>query len=158
MAVLWDKRQGGHASDAKVPSVPAKIVRMERTLDCRDVNIASGDTVQLLHIPAGAVILQCSIEVERLEGGTLTIDVGAYTHSSDAAIDADGFFNDANLNSALGTICGATTGVLTFPYKSSTDVAMDISALFNNAADLARFAVRAVVLDMGDTMIDQRSN
>ncbi len=152
-----DIRQGGHAANAKVAGIPMKVMRLSRTYDCKVTNVTSGDVLQMIHIPAGMTILGCALYCHRAEGAAQTVDVGPYTHSSDAAIDADGFFNDADLNVA-GVKLGATNGVLTFPYESATDVAMDISVLFNNTADNARFTLTVLVADMSDTLVDNITN
>ena len=154
---LVDIRQGDHSSSAKVSCVPAKIVRLERTHDCKTTNVTSGNILQMIHIPAGCALLDAALTVHRVEGGTLTVDVGLYTHSDDAAIDADGLLDGADLNSAA-VIHGVTPGVLTYPYKNASDVAMDVSVLFNNTADNARFTLAVTVLDMGDTLVDGITN
>ena len=154
---LVDIRQGDHTSSAKVSGSPGKIVRLERTHDCKTTNVTSGDILQMIHIPAGVTILDCGIVVHRVEGGTLTVDIGPTTHSNDTAIDADGFLDGADLNSATG-YRHIVAGVLTFPYRNGSDVAMDINVLFNNTADNARFTLYASVLDMGDSLIDGITN
>ena len=154
---LVDIRQGDHGTSAKVSCVPGKIVRLSRMHDCKVTNVTSGNTLQMLHIPAGVALLDTALTVHRLEGGTLTVDVGLATHSSDAAIDADGLLDGADLNSAA-LIHGVTPGVLTYPYKNASDVAMDVGVLFNNTADNARFTLTVTCLDMTDSLVDGITN
>lgn len=154
MATTQDFRQGDHGTGAKVSGQMPGVVWMLRTIDAAVDNIASGDTVQLFHIPQGSKVLDFLMNVETLEGGTLTIDVGTYTHSTDAAIDADGFVDGLDANSATG-VQRITRGILMSDSDLPTgkdgggwtaqDVAADISALYNNAADVSKITYAALV-------------
>ena len=120
---------------------------IEKKYDCRTValggdgNVASGDTLQLLNVPKGVLVERVAIEMDTVEGGTLTVDVGD-------GDDADGFLDGSNLNAAAtkitelllveadpNTIFGYTNGKLYL-------VADTIDMLFNNAADAAIFTVK----------------
>lgn len=115
--------------------------------------IASGSTVTLFHLPAGACVLDFVVDVNTIEGGTLTVDIGPYTHSTGDAIDADGFIDGLNCNSATG-LQRVTRGILMSDSDlptgskgswSAEDVAADIKAYYNNAADKAKITVYALV-------------
>jgi hypothetical protein len=116
--------------------------------------IAASSTISLFHLPAGVKVLDFVVDVETIEGGTLTADFGPYTHSTGSAIDADGFIAALNLNSATG-LQRVTRGILMSdtdlatgqsPSWSADDVAVDIKAATSaNAADKVKFTAYCLV-------------
>ena len=73
---------------------------LRRKYDCTatgDGVVASGDTLQLLTIPANTLVTRVAIIKHTVEGGALTVDVGDAT-------DADGFVDGGDLNSATSEI------------------------------------------------------
>ena len=146
MADTYDKTIGG---DDLMPSYDSGYVfTLRRRYNCKTValggegNVTSGDTLQLINIPADTVVDAVSCIKHTVEGGTLTIDVGDGS-------DTDGWLDGANLNSATtertalalaeaapNTIVGYTSGKL----YTAADT---IDALFNNTADTADFELVA---------------
>ena len=72
----------------------------ENILDFSEINVASGDVVNAIKLPAGAVVTEVRIEVDTAEGGAVTLDVGD-------AVDPNGWVAAANGNSAAGVLIGA---------------------------------------------------
>jgi len=69
-------------------------------------NLGSGDVANCLYIPADVLILAVRADIVKLEGATLTVDVGLYqADDGTTAIDADCFFDGLDLNNALGDSC-----------------------------------------------------
>ena len=128
-------------------------------IDTKAVNIGSGDIVKLLEIPAKTKIVDVVAHVTTAEGGTLTIDIGDYLTADDTAVDADGYLDGANGNSAAATkastfaltegtpntIAPAYTTGRYYPAANSW-----LGVLFNNAAD-------AAVIDVSVELVDYSS-
>ena len=148
-----DLRQGDHASTSPLATDglgPVSVRRIEidfATAKSGGV-VGAGDTLQVLHLPVGTMVLDCAVDVIKLAGAALTIDVGPYTHSTDAAITADGFINGMDLNASLG-IKRVTLGTLLtggIHWVNASDVASDISILSVNAGGAAKIALLVTVI------------
>ena len=70
------------------------------SLDFSAAAASSGDILELLKVPARTLIESVVAVVKTAEGGTLTFDVGDYLIADDTAVDADGFLDGVNGNSA----------------------------------------------------------
>ena len=123
------------------------------TIDTATVNIGSGDIVKLLPIPAGTLVEQVIAVVRTEEGGTLTFDLGDYLIADDTAVNADGFLDGADGNSA--GVYKSSTFALTEGTPNTIDPAYTtgkvytaatayLGVLFNNAADAAIIDIHVV--------------
>ena len=91
------------ASDPRVLNDPqldgGRIRHVRGTMELEDSDLASGDTIELLDIPADAVIKSIKLSNDELDSGTdLIFDLGLYAINSDgtlgAAKDADVYSDD----------------------------------------------------------------
>lgn len=115
--------------------------------------IAASSTITLFHLPAGSKVFDFVVDVNTIEGGTLTCDFGPHTHGS-TEVDADGFIVGLNLNSATG-LQRITRGILMSDAQLGTgvigawsgeDCAIDIKAMNSaNAADAVKFTAYILV-------------
>ena len=111
------------------------------TINAAKTHVTSGDVLKLINIPANTLITDVIANVTTAEGATLTIDIGDYTASTDAAVDADGFLDGANGNSAAAS--KTTDGTVATPTpayikgKVYTASGSYLGVLFNNAAAAA---------------------
>lgn len=122
------------------------VFMLENTIDCADDNQGAGDTAQMLDIYAGWFVEKVFIEVETAEGGTLTIDVGdgsdtdGFLDGTDGNVAAQSISTLALTEAAPNTVTGYSNGKL-----YTADDTIDI--LFNDAADLAKITIKALVYD-----------
>ena len=154
MAVTTTYLEG--TGDAVPATAFGKTAVKKFTIDTATTNVASGEVVKLMTIPSETAILAVWANVTTAEGGTLTIDVGDYTTSTDAAIDADGFLDGVNGNSvAISqsrtiTLTEGTPNTIAPAYyagKGYTAAGAYLGVLFNNAADAA---VIDILVEMAD--------
>lgn len=118
-----------------------RLTKLSYTLDTADQNVGSGDVVHLFNIPANTFIQLVNVNVETLEGGTATVDIGDYTAASPpVAIDADGFHNNLDLNNATGWVSSDQNSAA-YQYGDYSAVARVIGLLANNALDAAKITV-----------------
>ena len=144
MGTTFDKTIGGNDTlPAKEAGYQFTLRRTYDTAATGDGNVTSGDTLQLLNIPANTLVQRVAVIKDTVESGTLTVDVGDGT-------DPDGFLDGADLNAAAteitelalaeaapNTVVGYTAGKL---YTAADTLDM----LFNNTADTAKFTVVAI--------------
>lgn len=112
---------------------PYKLNVITATIDCADYNIGSGDTAQIINVPANALVLTVRTKCVTAEGGTLTVDVG-----DDGS--ANRYGNDLNMNTTTDNVSAASA-------MNLYTTANTIDVLFNNAADVAVIQVQAVLVD-----------
>lgn len=129
-----------------------KLFSKKVTLDTATTNVASGDVVKLMVVPKDTYILNVVANVTTAEGGTLTIDVGDYLTADDSAVDADGFLDGFNGNSAAATatrdqLAEDTTTLGWAEGKFYRAAGSYIGALFNNAADAAVIDFHIIGID-----------
>lgn len=146
-----DAREGS----AVVPfATSGKSFQLRGTIDTDTTNVASGDIVMLLNVPANTFINKVLAYATTAEGGTLTIDVGDFgTTSAFTAVTADGWFDGINANAT--TVYNSATLTLTEGTPNTTAASSDyyagklytaasvIGVTFNNAADAAIIEVVA---------------
>jgi hypothetical protein len=96
--------------------------------------LASGDTLEIIPIPAGSTVLHVGADVTKAEGATATMDVGD-------ASSATTYLSNVNLNSVAKT--GATVAAPVF-YGSADEL---LITLDNNSIDAAVVRVWAIVAD-----------
>lgn len=120
-------------------------------IDCDAVNAGSAEVQLIMDIPAGTLIKRVAIYQTTLEGGTLTVDIGDHLPDSPTytVVDADGYMDGMDLNSAVGWITDEVTisseGAASPAYGVNGKLYTADSCLsitYNNAADAAQFVVR----------------
>lgn len=127
------------------------------TINTATTNVAGSDVLKLMDIPAKTLIERVIAHVTTAEGGTLTLDVGTYLSADDTAVDADGFLDGANGNSAgvydsatetltltEGTPNTAATSPAYARGKYFGDGTAYLGVLFNNAADAAIINIQVI--------------
>jgi len=132
-----DDRRLGPADATRLAESPKGPVTHCITVDAAvaDLDVTSGDNVQLMLIPAGCIILAVSARVETIEDSVLTVDVGLYIESTDAEVDKDGFLDGFN---------GAVAGVKMTNAEAYANHAIPVTAgwnlcaTYNNAADKSK--------------------
>ena len=113
----------------------AKSFTVQNYVDFDATSRDSGDVIQMLSIPAGTFVDVVVAEIETVEGGTLTFDVG------DGA-DANGWHDAVD-----GNVLGQTRG--TGQYSSTTDggklytTADTIDITLDNDMDAVKLAIHA---------------
>lgn len=123
-------------------------------MDTATTNVANGSVLKLFIIPADTLIKDVIAVVRTAEGTTLTIDVGDYVTSSDAAVTADGWLDGINGNSAAAThstSTAATYGAADGKYYSTN--LNYIGVLFNNAAATAVIDIQVFCVDCADNIV-----
>lgn len=113
-------------------------------LDCSEENQGAAGIALLLAVPAGTLVDKVVAVVETAEGGTLTFDVGVFD-SDEAAVDADGFIDGANGNSAGGNISGDSAEAYANGYYFAAAGYIGLTCV--NAADTAVISVSALAYD-----------
>jgi len=119
---------------------------MRFAIDTATTNVASGDVLKLMEVPANVLVDDVIVNVTTAEGGTLTLDIGDYLIATDVAVDADGYHDGLNGNSAAVTktsdqLAEDTTAIGYAAGKFYAAATAYIGVLFNNAADAAIFDV-----------------
>ena len=83
-------------------SLSSKLVKTQSIIDCAVTALTSGDTVQVLEIPAHSLVLMVGWEVLTAKGSAGTGELGDGS-------DADGWDSSINMNSAAGGNSAAGT-------------------------------------------------
>jgi hypothetical protein len=109
------------------------------------VGAASGDSVKVLPIPAGAFVLGVRVKVVTVEGAAQTVDVG------DSA-DDNGWGDNIDLNATTEAFSFNATTTPAFGVGKYYPTVDDITLLLNNTADTAVVQVTALVFDMNVTL------
>jgi len=147
--MAMDDRRVGSTSATKLENTFARRVYVvELVVDAADNDVASGDVVQLVHIPKGHVIKEAGADVITAEGDTLTFELGLYLASNDAEVDLDGFLAAADGNVAGTKLTNAEAYAATGGYRATA--AVNLCARFNNAADACKIRFFALVVDFTD--------
>jgi hypothetical protein len=140
---------GFNKGSAAFPALVDFISKFDVELDFAAINaarttagataLAAADVMQVINLPANAVVLSAGIEVITTDASTATFDLG-FTGASPAAVNA--YANDA----AIGT-AGYTIADLANP--TAVKVADTIDLLINTAAPTTgKIRVFAVVADV----------
>ena len=140
---------GFNKGSAAFPALVDFISKFEVVLDFAAINaartaagataLAAADVLQVINLPANAVVLSAGLEVITTDASTATFDLG-YTGGSPAAANA--YANDAAISTA-----GYTVADLANP--TAVKVADTIDLLINTAAPTTgKIRVFAVVADV----------
>jgi hypothetical protein len=144
----WLKGDG----DALGCTTGGKTHVLKTEIDTSETNVADSGIVKLWEIPANTLVQEVIVNVTTAEGATLTLDVGDYLIADEAAVDADGFIDGANGNSAAATkssdeLAEDTTTLAYADGKYFADALNFIGILFNDAAETAVIEVIAICVD-----------
>lgn len=120
---------------------------VKRTVDCSKDNVGAADVVKLMPVPANTLVKEVIANVRTAEGGTLTFDVGDYLTADDSAVDADGYLDGTNGNSAAASKTSDTDTLGHYAGKFYANALAYIGVLFNNAADAAVIDFMIVCVD-----------
>jgi hypothetical protein len=140
---------GFNKGSAAFPALVDFISKFDVELDFAAINaartaagataLAAADVMQVINLPANAVVLSAGIEVITTDASTATFDLG-FTGASPAAVNA--YANDAAISTA-----GYTIADLANP--TAVKVADTIDLLINTAAPTTgKIRVFAVVADV----------
>jgi hypothetical protein len=140
---------GFNKGSAAFPALVDFISKFDVELDFAAINaartaagataLAATDVLQVINLPANAVVLSAGIEVVTTDASTATFDLG-FTGASPAAVNA--YANDAAISTA-----GYTVADLANP--TAVKVADTIDLLINTAAPTTgKIRVFAVVADV----------
>jgi hypothetical protein len=140
---------GFNKGSAAFPALVDFISKFDVVLDFAAINaartaagataLAAADVLQVINLPANAVVLSAGIEVVTTDASTATFDLG-FTGASPAAVNA--YANDAAISTA-----GYTVADLANP--TAVKVADTIDLLINTAAPTTgKIRVFAVVADV----------
>jgi len=151
MAVTVDATTGGNGALSQ--NFQHGTFRMFKTFDLAKLKASLnggsafgvGDVMKAFDIPANTLILGAHCKVHKAEGAACTIDVGI------TGDDADGFLNDANLNSTSTSVfTGHTLGYGTdFMLGKLVTAASTVDILFNTASsDVAIFTLSLICVDL----------
>jgi DNA-binding NarL/FixJ family response regulator len=134
------------------PSASAldKVYVVEAIFDGSVQNLAAGDSVKLIHLPAKHVVLQCVAEIGTAEGTTNKVVIG--TSSND-----DAYINEVDLTQASGTL---TKNAAHADETGINAISASADGIYlkagDEAIDSAVVKIRALIADMGgntDTLI-----
>jgi len=102
-----DHAAQGNSARGRSPYLVQNTIDLAAAIVLKGSDFAANDTMEVLNVPAGSVILSAGIEIIAQADGTLTLDMG-FTGASPAAVDlfVDGL--DC-VGSAVGTF-GTTPG------------------------------------------------
>jgi hypothetical protein len=144
----WLKGDG----DALGNTTKGKTHVLKTEVDTSETNVADSGIVKLWEIPANTLVKEVIVNVTTAEGATLTLDVGDYLIADEAAVDADGFIDGANGNSAAVTkssdeLAEDTTTLAYADGKYYADALNFIGVLFNDAAATAVIEFIAICVD-----------
>lgn len=111
---------------------------IEKTIDCSVNELGSGDTAELLAIPAGTFVSAVFTDVTTAEGSAATVTVGDGT-------DPNGWATSANVNAVAVTWgAGAYPTAMGKLYSAADTIDIVTSAAF----DTAVFTIRAICFDV----------
>jgi len=140
---------GFNKGTAAFPANVYSVSKFEVELDFAEINaartatgataLAAADTLQVVNLPAGSVVLSAGLEVVKTDASTATFDLG-YTGGTPAAANA--YANDAPIGTA-----GYTIADLANPTVVKTADTIDL--LINTAAPTTgKIRVFAIVADV----------
>jgi len=120
-----------------------KFFVLEATVDFDALNVASGDTVQVLNVGKGTRVLGTEVEIVRTSNATsATATVGD-------AIDADGFIATVNLTGAVGSIT-TTPGAYGYARRYTSNDTINIVPTYSGTVTIkGAVKVRAICAYMG---------
>ena len=143
-----DHAAQGSSARGRSPYMVQNTIDLAAAIVLKGADFAANDTMEVLNVPAGTVILSAGIEIITQADGTLTLDMG-FTGASPAAIDlyVDGL--DC-VGGAVGTY-GVTPGTEAAQVQviSAADT---IDVKFATETDVTKGTLRfwAILMDISD--------
>ena len=121
-----------------------KFFVLEATVDFDALNVASGDTVQVLNVGKGTRVLGTEVEIVKASNAATS----AAATVGDAA-DADGFIATVNLKGAVGSIT-TTPGAYGYARRYTSDDTINIVPTYSGTVTIkGAVKVRAICAYMG---------
>jgi len=133
------------ATGGELPSSAGRIPKLiDETIDTASQNLGAADVAVLAFIPPRHYIEAVRLEVETVEGGVATVDIGLFSDAGTTAIDADGFIDGADVNAA--TMVNSAEGATAYAKGYTTGATGAYLCLTAVAAlDAAKLRVQALV-------------
>lgn len=151
-----DITRGVAAARFSVDNLP-RFFFLDRVYDFATNNGTSGDTYQVFHVAAGTLVLFAGVEVQVVEDGTATIDMGdgddddGYLAARDIEAATGYFVSNLTYTNGTGDLDIATAshaelyGIPGGKLYTSNDT---IDVLLNNALDAAKLRFLIAGIDM----------
>ena len=147
-----DHAAQGNSARGRSPYLVQNTIDIAAAIVLKGSDFAAADTMEVLNVPAGTVILSAGIEIITALDGTCTLDMG-YTGADPAAIDlyVDGFDVVGGAVGAYSTTpateaaqiqvigSGAGTDIISVKFATETDVT------------LGKLRFWAILMDVSDT-------
>jgi hypothetical protein len=120
-----------------------KLYIVEAVFDGSVQNLAAGDSVKLIHLPAKHVVIMCVAENKTAEGTTNKVEIGSSSN-------ADAYINEVDLTQAAGTL---TKNAAHADETGINAISASADGIYlkagDEAIDSAVVAIRALIADMG---------
>ena len=143
-----DHAAQGSSARGRSPYMVQNTIDLAAAIVLKGADFAANDTMEVLNVPAGTVILSAGIEIITQADGTLTLDMG-FTGASPAAVDlyVDGL--DC-VGGAVGTY-GVTPGTEAAQVQviSAADT-IDVKFATETDVTLGKLRFWAILMDISD--------
>jgi hypothetical protein len=146
-----DHAAQGNSARGRSPYLVQNTIDIAAAIVLKGSDFAANDTMEVLNVPAGTVILSAGIEIISAVDGTCTLDLG-FTGASPAAIDV--FVDGFDATGTAGTY--ATTPATEAAQVQVISSADTIDAKFATETDVTVGKLRfwALLMDVSDTGSD----
>ena len=150
-----DHTAQGNSARGRSPYLVQNTIDIAAAIVLKGSDFAANDTMEVLNVPAGTVVLSAGIEILTQVDGTCTLDMG-YTGADPAAIDlyVDGFDVVGGAVGAYSTTPATEAAqIQVIGSGAGTDI---ISVKFATEADVTLGNLRfwAIMMDVSDTGAD----
>ena len=150
-----DHAAQGNSARGRSPYLVQNTIDIAAAIVLKGSDFAANDTMEVLNVPAGTVVLSAGIEILTQVDGTCTLDMG-YTGADPAAIDlyVDGFDVVGGAVGAYSTTPATEAAqIQVIGSGAGTDI---ISVKFATEGDVTLGKLRfwAIMMDVSDTGAD----
>ena len=150
-----DHAAQGNSARGRSPYLVQNTIDIAAAITLKGSDFAANDTMEVLNVPAGTVVLSAGIEILTQVDGTCTLDMG-YTGADPAAIDlyVDGFDVVGGAVGAYSTTPATEAAqIQVIGSGAGTDI---ISVKFATEGDVTLGNLRfwAIMMDVSDTGAD----
>tara|TARA_R110000803_G_scaffold136320_2_gene203292 strand:- start:2000 stop:2509 length:510 start_codon:yes stop_codon:yes gene_type:complete len=150
-----DHAAQGNSARGRSPYLVQNTIDIAAAIVLKGSDFAANDTMEVLNVPAGTVVLSAGIEILTQVDGTCTLDMG-YTGADPAAIDlyVDGFDVVGGAVGAYSTTPATEAAqIQVIGSGAGTDI---ISVKFATEGDVTLGNLRfwAIMMDVSDTGAD----
>ena len=150
-----DHAAQGNSARGRSPYLVQNTIDIAEAITLKGSDFAANDTMEVLNVPAGTVVLSAGIEILTQVDGTCTLDMG-YTGADPAAIDlyVDGFDVVGGAVGAYSTTPATEAAqIQVIGSGAGTDI---ISVKFATEGDVTLGKLRfwAIMMDVSDTGAD----